>query len=128
MIGVVDRCSTPPEVSIVVDHPTIAIVVFPCHRSASFRTLLNQPEEWLVAFREVGDLCGPVVHLSIDVDGILAAPGRFQVLVPDPLEVCRSGAWTAGRNQKVTSVLGVKGQELRIFRRLAKLVDSLISG
>ena len=40
-----------------------------------------------VKIGEVGAFGEPVVHLGIDVDRVLAAPGRIDRLVPDALQI-----------------------------------------
>ena len=42
-----------------------------------------------MALREVGRLGRPVVHLRVDVDGVVAAPRRPDLVVPDALQVGR---------------------------------------
>ena len=46
---------------------------------------LDQIEEGLVAFGEVADLGRPVVHLGVDVQVVVAVPGRDKPVGPDPL-------------------------------------------
>ena len=64
-----------------------------------------------MALREVRHLGGPVVHLGVDVDGVVRAPGRVEVMIPDPLEVRGLGAGTRRRNQEIAPVLEQQGDE-----------------
>ena len=38
-------------------------------------------------FRKIGYLGGPVIHLHIDVGGVIAAPWWPQFFVPDALQI-----------------------------------------
>ena len=49
----------------------------------------------IVALCQIQHLSRPVVHLSIDIDSILAVPGRIGFVVPYPLEIGRIGSLTA---------------------------------
>lgn len=48
---------------------------------------VDQVEERLLGLGQVGNTGVPVVHLRVDVDGVLALPGRIEVVVPDALKV-----------------------------------------
>ena len=65
------------------------------------------------------DLGRPVVHLGVDVDGVLAVPGRLELVVPDALQVGRLAAGAARRDQQVAAVLEEQGGERGIGRCLA---------
>ena len=46
---------------------------------------LDEIEERLVAFGQIADFGRPVIHLDIDVDVVIRAPRRGDVLRPDAL-------------------------------------------
>ena len=81
-------------------------------------------EQRLVQLGEVGRLGRPVVHLGVDVDRVVRAPRRPQLVVPDALQVRRLRARAAAGDQQVAAVLEQQLDELRI--RGAELHDPLI--
>jgi len=66
-----------------------------------------------VAFRQVGHLRRPVVHLKVDVEVVVAVPGGLQVLVPKALEVGRQAAGARTAHQQISAELEVKPDESR---------------
>ncbi len=57
---------------------------------------------------EVGDLGRPVVHLGVDVDGVLALPRRRERVVPEPLQVRGHRARPAAGDQQVAAEVEVE--------------------
>ncbi len=84
-VDVVDRRGRAPEVGVVVDHPAACAVLLLGGPGAADGQVVDQGEEGLVAFAEVGQLRRPVVHLQVDVGGVFASPGRINEFIPDPL-------------------------------------------
>ena len=60
---------------------------------------VDEIEERSSRLREVRHLGRPVVHLDVDVDVIVGAPRRLQLLVPEALEVGRHAARARRRDQ-----------------------------
>ena len=81
-----------------------------------------------VEFGEIADFGGPIVHLDVDVEVIIAVPGSLEMLVPEALEVRRQGAGARASHQKVASELKVKGRELRIRRPIPQRGQALVGG
>ena len=80
--------------------PAIAIVVALAHflPTGTLGTTQDEVNERLVQVREVGNLCGPVVHLDVDVGMDIRVPGRFRAtVVPDTLQVVGSSNGLAVR-------------------------------
>ena len=83
----VNRRGAAPEVRVVMGDPATGPVV-DLRRVPSRRLqLTDHAQQWFVAFAQVADLRHPVVHLDVDVDGVLAPPGRVDLVVPDALQV-----------------------------------------
>ena len=59
----------------------------------------------------------PVVHLSIDVDRVLRAPGRVDRLIPDALEICGERAGARTGDEHVAAELEVDRQEMNDLHR-----------
>ena len=95
--------------------------------SAAHRDVLDQAEERLGALREVGRLRRPVVHLGVDVDGVLAVPGRRELVIPLSLKIRGHRAGATARNQQVTAKMKVQSFERKIFGSALHLLQSLIS-
>src|SRR6266851_1295353 len=75
----VDGGGVAPDVGVVMDDGAAGFV--------------DEIEEWSVEGGEVGAIGQPVVHLGVDVDGVLRAPRRIDRVVPDALEIGGEGAW-----------------------------------
>ena len=104
--GTVNRGAAVPEVGIVVFHP--ALVYAPVHLRGLFALRhhrLDLVDERPHAFAEVRRFHRPVVHFEVDVRGVLAAPNRIRVLVPDSLQVGRLPALARTGDEQVTAIL-----------------------
>ena len=120
-------CCVAPDVCVVVADKATAAV----HRLGSLPSRrthpLNQIEQRQVAFRQIADLCRPVVHLGVDVDGIAAAPSRPHILVPDALEIHGLCSRTAGGQHQISAVIEVQHCQLAVVDlELALLVVALV--
>ena len=59
---------------------------------------------------QVGGVGGPVVHLEVDIDVVVGAPGWVDAVVPHALEVGGQGRVVpGGGDEQVAAVLGVEG-------------------
>ena len=76
-----------PEGGVVMQYPAAAVVHIARHFGAGHGGFADQPFERLKAFREVGHLDRPVVHLGVDVGGVGGGPGRDDLIVPDALQI-----------------------------------------
>ena len=103
-----------PQICVVMDHETASAVKVFRQSAPVFTRIFNQVEQRLVQFRKVADFSGPVVHLRVDIDGVLAVPGRLHLIVPFALKIRGHRSGTAARNQQVTSKLKVECFECEI--------------
>src|SRR5207253_5513539 len=76
-----------PEIGVVVAHPTASAIVNASRARAVLNQLRNHSQQRFVTLREVRDFSRPVVHLCVDVNGVLTFPGRRHQVVPDSLQV-----------------------------------------
>ena len=91
--GMVDRACYAPDVCVMVEHPSSrAVHGRGCLGSCCADIAYEAPQR-LVHLHEVGDIGRPVVHLEVDVTGILRVPRGQQLVVPYSLEV---GCLSAG--------------------------------
>ena len=58
--------------------------------------------EVAVQLGEVGRVRQPVVHLQVDVGGVLAVPRGIHFAAPDPLQIARLGPLPRRRDQNVS--------------------------
>ena len=61
-----------------------------------------------VQVTEPRHLCGPIVLLDIDVDGIVRAPRRQQMLVPEPLQVGRNPGSARRGDEQIASEIEIQ--------------------
>lgn len=62
----------------------------------------------------MGDLGGPVVHLGVDVDGVVAAPRRADQVVPEALEVGGLAAGAGAGDEQVAAVVEKERGKARV--------------
>jgi hypothetical protein len=82
-------------------------------------------EEWVVAFRQICDFCGPIVHLYIDVDRVFGAPYWHKMLVPDALQV-RWETRERGRYQEISSVVKKKRDKVVVVLAISDSLNTLV--
>src|SRR5882724_5299625 len=93
-VDTIDRSRTPPEISIVMEHPTAATVLFLCSATTANDQIIDQVKERLVTLRKIRELGRPIVHLEINIGCPLALPRRSQLVVPDSLQIGRLASGT----------------------------------
>ena len=91
--GTINRTCNAPDVGIVVCHPAIASIHLLGSHSTCLAQILDHREKRLGGLGEVADLSRPVVHLSIDVDGIFRIPRSIALVVPHTLQVGWLTTW-----------------------------------
>ena len=74
--------------------PATCAIHLLCRFGTCHTDVFHHLDEGVVTLRQVGNLSRPVVHLDIDVGGVLGVPGRILtgVGVPQALQVGRLGA------------------------------------
>jgi len=127
VLGPVDRGRGPPQVCVVVGDPPPGPVLDLGRAGPGLGELGDHPDQGLRALGQVGRLRGPVVHLCVDVDRVLAAPGRAHLVVPEALEVGRLGARAGAGDQEVPAELEVQGSQVRVLSR-GKGLDPFVRG
>ncbi len=80
---------------------------------------LHPLDKRLGALGEGAGFGQPVVHLGVDVDGVVAAPGGAHMWVPDALEVGRGAARAGAADEEVAAVLEKEGVKPRVVGPLA---------
>ena len=85
--GRVHHARTAPDISIVMEYPAPASIHNPGRLPSCNRQFLEHPDEWLVACSQARVVGWPVVHLQVDIDGILSIPGSEHLIVPDALQI-----------------------------------------
>ena len=94
----VNRCGRAPQIRVVMDDPAVCVVVDFGRAGAGVRQIHDHRRQRLDAFGKIGHFGGPVIHLRVDVDGVLAAPRRIQSFqIP-----CRFAGWVPGRELQMS--------------------------
>ncbi len=112
----IDGDGIPPNVGVVMEHEAARAVEISSDAPAVLTRLIDQVEQRLVHFLKIGNLGGPVIHLGIDVDGVLAVPGRGKLIVPEALERRSHRAGAAARDQQVAAELKIESGKRRVVR------------
>src|SRR5262245_53199547 len=100
------------------NHKAVRAVEIPGHAAATLDCIVDEIEQRLVKLRKIGDLSGPIIHLCVDVDRVLAFPGWFELLVPDALKIRRHRTGPAAGDEEIPSELEVQRLKRRISRTL----------
>ena len=103
-----------PEIDVMMNGPSRKAVGLGRSCRAGLAEVRDEVEERGTAVAQVAGLRRPVVHLHIDVCGVVAAPGRDDTLAPDALQVCRLCARPGTADQEVSAVMKVESGERRI--------------
>ena len=112
-----------PQVGIVMGHPSSAIVhVTSCLRPRHGQ-VFQHGEQGLVHLTQVGHLGQPIVHLSVDIDGVFAVPRSIRTAVPNALQISRLPAGLGRGNQQITAILEQKRSQRRIST-LTEIADT----
>ena len=121
----VDGRGRAPQVGVVVDDPAARAVHLPRGPRAGLGEVPHHRDQRGHAFLEPGRLGRPVVHLRVDVDRVLAAPGRVGAVVPQALQIGGLAARPRRCDQQIAAILKVERGERGVVRGLAG-ADALV--
>ena len=93
----VDRSGYSPQVGIVMCHPTLTSIHLPGSQCAGLAKVSDHAEQWFLGLGKVSDKCRPIIHFSIDVNGVLRIPGSKKLVIPHSLQIGGLSAWLRGR-------------------------------
>ena len=79
---------------------------------------------------EVGGLCGPIVHLYVDVGMDVGVPGSIGAVVPDTLQVAGEVNTARRRDLKVTTIVEIQllKHEVTLHCSCIICIDHFIGG
>ena len=117
-----------PEVGVVVADEAGRAVILAGGALAALGQLAQQALHRLEAFGQVHPVGRPVVHLGIDVDGVVAVPRREDQVVPQALERGRLSALAAGGNGQVSAIVEQQRIERQILLAVLVPVEPLVGG
>ena len=83
----VDRSGNTPQVSIMMSHPTFTAIHSLSCLGTRLTEVTNHGEQGFLVLHEVTHQRWPVVHLRIDIDGVLRVPHGIGFVVPYTLQV-----------------------------------------
>ena len=87
--GAVDRTRHTEEVGIVMGHPTLAAIHLLRRRGTRLTQVADHREERLLRLSDIAHEGRPVIHLGIDIDGVLRIPWCIHLCIPDTLQIGR---------------------------------------
>ena len=103
-----------PQIGVVVRHPAAGAVHLARRARAGHRQVRHHGRQRVHRLGQVRRQRRPVVHLGVDVDGVLAAPRRRHALVPEALQVRRLRTGPRAGDEQVAAVLEVERGETGI--------------
>jgi hypothetical protein len=109
---------------------TIAAIEILSHLLATGLGDFQEIKEWQLRLNEISLTGRPKIHLSINVDSELSAPGRTRLVIPYTLQV--GGHVNGGRsiarrgNKQMTAIVPHKNRKLRIVEATAGILDALV--
>src|SRR5271157_168318 len=109
------RVRCPPEIAVVVANPTRHPVIDIGDVSPLDAQFLDKLDEWLNAFMKIARFCRPVIHLDVNVHGVIRRPWWTKQIIPNALQIRRLPAWTRTRDEQVSPVLEIQGGQLGII-------------
>jgi hypothetical protein len=121
-----DRRCLAQEVGLVTGDPALHPVVDARGFGAMAAQIFDEVKERFVAFSQVADLGGPVVHLKVDVQRVVRPPGRLHQIVPDALKVARLAARAGGRDHQVATIVEKQRLKARIGEAARPLGQTFI--
>ena len=104
-VRAIHRSGYTPYIRIVMSQPPLASVHLTGSHGASLTQILYHGEKRLLGFIQTGHFCRPVIHLSIDIDGVFAVPWGHDLLIPYTLQVGRLTSRLGRTYQKISSVI-----------------------
>ncbi len=111
----VDRSGGAPQIGVVMRHPAAGAVHLARRPRTGHRQIRHHRRQRVHRLGQVGRERRPVVHLGVDVDGVLAAPRRRHALVPEALQVRRLRTGPRAGDEQVAAVLEVERGQTRII-------------
>ena len=127
-IRIIDGCGIAPGIQIVMKHKTACAVHFLRRTAAAGHVRLDPVEKRPGRLWQISDLGRPVVHLDVDVRGVLAVPRRCHAFIPNALEIGRHRSRSAASHQQVASKLVIQSGESWIVLALSDPGQSLVCG
>ena len=95
-----------------------AAILFPCHllpRASVLQSFgRHVGDERGIAFRKIGHLGRPIIHLHVDIAMVVALPCRIVHVVPQPLQVTGQLASARRAEHEVTPILEIEHVEVSI--------------
>ena len=107
-------------------HKTSASIHFPRCFLSILHHSFQQVKKRLMTHGKITDLCWPVIHFCVDIDGIFGIPGRLQLLTPDSLKISRKSSRAAARHKKISSVSIIKSCQPFVFFTFPESFQALI--
>ena len=76
-----------------VRHPSATSIHCGCRDGSRLTQVAYHLKEWLLGLTNIPHIAQPVVHLGVDIDGVLAVPWGIHLMIPYSLKVSGLSAW-----------------------------------
>ena len=115
------------RISQVIDRPPFRTIRLLRRHPSRRAKRINQIGKRQESFRQIADLCRPIIHLDIDIRMEIRIPSRIHIIIPYSLQICRKDTRRTRRiHQQVTSVLEIKRNEGKIRSALSNSLQPLV--
>ena len=104
------------------------MIVFLCCLLSGVCQLREQIHHGKMALRKSQYLTGPVIHLYIDIVGIIAGPGRIGRIIPYPLQIQGLAARPGACNGQIPGILQHQRRQGRIIHPFSTEMKPLCCG
>ena len=122
----IDRAGNAPEVGVVMGHPSPAAIHVSCGLGPRLAQIANHAEQRLLRLGQVSDERRPVVHLGVDVDGVLRVPRGVHLVVPHALQISGLATGLRGGDEQIASVLHHQRHQVQVSRILLESLHALV--
>lgn len=101
-------------IGLMVRHPAAQAILLTSRASSVDRQRLDEVPQRLGTLGEPHGLGRPVVHLQVDIEGVVVPPGRGDALVPDALQVGGHRPRPARREQEIPPKIELQRHQVRV--------------
>src|SRR6186713_3367599 len=97
-VGTINCTGSTPYISVVMGYPPSCTVHIFCRLLSCYGHIFYHLNKWFMQFCKICFFCRPVIHFSVDVNGVFAIPWWIDLIIPYSLEVGSLSAWLRRRN------------------------------
>ena len=110
----IHRSGNAPQICIVVSHPSSTTIHHVGCLASRLTQVTNHVEQGFLCLHKVAHHGGPVVHLSIDIDGVFRVPRGIHLVVPHPLQIGCLSTRLRRADQEVAPILHHERHHIKV--------------